>query len=261
MPRANDPLTNLGRWARRTSGTGLDEYIQSTHGKIVAAGMDDKTSGEQLLGIQLLCAVVFPLFVVFVMRYPGIAENLFKSPAQIILYVVLIAFGFYFPLMNVKERMAKRQKRILLDLPDVVDLLTISIEAGLDFMGAMRRVVAKIPQGPMRDEFEQFFKQVELGRTRQDALKELSERVQLVDLSTICSSLIQADRLGTSVGPILRVQSDMLRGRRSQRAEKAAMEAPVKMLAPLLICIFPSVFIMLFAPLIIQMIRDLTAAR
>lgn len=248
----------IGRKVDRASAGGLDDYIEKLGRTIISAGMEDKTAAHQMLGIQMVSAMVVPLVVLFIIRYLGMFDGLFQGPGQIVLYIVLIAFGFYFPMMNIKERMAKRQKQVLLKLPDVIDLLTISVEAGLDFMQAMRRVVAKIPEGPLREEFMYFFKQVELGRTREDALKEMGARVQLSELSTICSALVQADRLGTSVGPILRVQSDMLRVSRGQRAEKAAMEAPVKMLAPLLICIFPSVFIMLFAPIFIQMFQDLT---
>lgn len=258
MATEMDIFSRLGRWAIRVSGEGLDDYCRKLQANLVSAGLEDKANAAKMLGIQLFAAVVVPIVAVFIIRQLGMFKGLFAGPGQIILYLGLIGFGFYFPVMNVNERMAKRQKSVLLELPNVIDLLTISVEAGLDFMGAMRRVVAKIKPGPLREEFEYFFKQTELGKTRQDALKEMSQRVQLVDLSTICSSLIQADRLGTSVGPILRVQSDMLRSRRSQRAEKSAMEAPVKMLAPLLICIFPAVFIMLFAPLFIQMFQDLT---
>lgn len=254
----NDFLSRLGLKAKQLSGSGLDDYLKNLQGSIVAAGVEDKTHAPKILGMQLVSSIIVPATLVYILRATHIADGLFQGPGQILLYLGLIGFGFYFPRMNLKERVAKRQKAILLQLPDVIDLLTISVEAGLDFMGAMRRVIAKIPEGPMREEFENFFKQVELGRTRQDALKDLGNRVQLTDLSTICSSLIQADRLGSSVGPILRVQSDVLRVRRGQRAEKSAMEAPVKMLAPLLICIFPSVFIMLFAPLFIQMIADIT---
>ena len=254
-----DIFSRLGRWAKTSSGTGLDDYLSNLQGLVVAAGVEHKTNAVRILGMQLICSLILPLVVVFILRSAHIAEGLFKGPVQIFVYLALIAFGFYFPRMNLNERVTKRQKQILLALPDVVDLLTISVEAGLDFMGAMRRVVIKIPEGPTREEFENFFKQIELGRTRCDALKDLGNRVQLTDLSTICSALIQADRLGSSIGPILRVQSDTLRTRRGQRAEKLAMEAPVKMLAPLLMCIFPSVFIMLFAPLFIQMITDLTS--
>lgn len=255
-----DPLTNLGKWAEQQSGGGLNDYLRDLQGKLIAAGMEDTTNAHKMLGVQLLSAVLVPVFVVFVIRYLGLFSGLFQGPAQILLYLALIGFGFYFPAMNIKERIEKRHKQIFLKLPDLVDLLTISVEAGLDFMGAMQRVVAKTPPGPLREEIEYFFKQVELGKTRQDALKQLGNRVQLPELSTICSSLIQADRLGTSIGPILRIQSDILRTRRSQRAEKQAMEAPVKMLMPLLCCIFPAVFIMLFAPVFIDMIQNLMAS-
>ena len=254
----NDLFKRLGFWAKRSSGTGLDDYLKSLQETIVAAGEEGATNAERILGMQLVSSLVTPAVIVFILRWFHIAEGIFKGPIQILVYLALIAFGFYFPRMSLKERVAKRQKQILLTLPDVIDLLTISVEAGLDFMGAMRRVVSKIPVGPTRQEFEHFFKQVELGKTRQEALKDLGARVQLSDLSAICSALIQADRLGSSIGPILRVQSDVLRVRRGQRAEKSAMEAPVKMLAPLLMCIFPAVFIMLFAPVFIQMIADLT---
>jgi tight adherence protein C len=254
-------FTILGGWAKKKSGGGFDDYLNSLQIKITAAGMESKTNSVQLLGIQLVSAVVFPVLVVFVIRYFGMFSFLFKGPAQILFYLALIAFGFYFPAMNIKERMSRRQKALILKLPDFVDLLTISIEAGLDFTGAMRRVVSKVDPGPLREEIERFFKQIELGRTRAEALRELATRNQLVDLSTICASMIQADRLGSPLGPILRVQSDMLRVRRSQRAEKTAMEAPVKMLAPLLLCIFPAVFIMLFSPIFIQMIQDLRGVR
>lgn len=251
-------LDKMGEWANRATGGALDDHLENLQRKIVSAGLEGETTPEKILGIQMVSAVIAPIFVVYVIRFFNFFPGLFQGPGQIVLYLALIGFGFYFPSMNLGDRMAKRQKQILLQLPDVIDLLTISVEAGLDFMGAMRRVVQKMPEGALREELERFFKQVELGKTRKDALKDLSVRVQLTDLSTITSSLIQADQLGSSIGPILRVQSDMLRIRRGQRAEKAAMEAPVKMLAPLLICIFPAVFVMLFAPLFIQMYLDIT---
>ena len=251
-------MAKLGGWVNAASGHSLNDHLARLEEKIIGAGMEGETSGEKILGMQIVSAMLTPVFIVYVIRFFNFFPGIFEGPAQILLYLGLIAFGFHFPAMTLRDKMLKRQKQILLQLPDVVDLLTISVEAGLDFMGAMRRVVQKMPAGALRDELERFFKQVELGKTRKDALKSLAKRVQLTDLSTITASLIQADQLGSSIGPILRVQSDMLRIRRGQRAEKAAMEAPVKMLLPLLTCIFPAVFIMLFAPLFIQMFIDMT---
>lgn len=259
----SSPMMNffgdVGKRVDAASGRTLKDYIESTGLKIVAAGLEEKVNAHQLLGMQVLFAFVLPFLALFIMlNSGGLFDFMLDGPVQILTYMLLIAFGFYFPLQYVHDHMKKRQKKLTLALPDTMDLLTLSVEAGLDFMTAMRKVVTKMPEGPLRDEMQYFFKQVEVGRTRRDGLRELAKRTQLTDLSNVCSSLIQADRLGTSVGPVLRVQSDMLRIRRGQRAEKAAMEAPVKMLAPLLLCIFPSVFIVIFAPLFIQMFQDLT---
>ncbi len=251
-------LGRIGEKAGSSSGSALDDYMKGLNEKVLAAGEPEGLTPASVLGIQLVSAIVLPLVAAFIIVNVPTFDFLHDGPQQIIVYLGIIAFGFYFPVMNMNERIGRRHRSIALQLPDALDLLTISVEAGLDFMTAMKRVVEKQPSGPLRDELERFFRQIELGRTRREALREMANRVQLADLSTVVSSLIQADRLGASIGPILRVQSDMARTRRGQRAEKSAQEAPVKMLAPLIICIFPAVFIMIFAPIIIQMIQDVS---
>ena len=252
-------MGSLGMQIEQLSGRALHDYVESLDTAIVAGGEEGTLDGRQLLGIQALSSLLLPIVFLFIITQVSFLDFLITGPVQILTYLGLISFGFYFPLANIKDRMKKRQKKLTLELPDTIDLLTVSVEAGLDFMGAMKRVMDKMNDGPLKDELEYFFKQVELGRTRREGLKDLATRTQLPDLSNVCSALIQADRLGSSIGPILRVQSDMLRIRRGQRAEKAAMEAPVKMLAPLLLCIFPAVFIVIFAPLFIQMMMDWAA--
>jgi len=254
-------MGSVGLQIERRSGRALDDYIKSLDVLIVASGEEDALDGRQLLGLQAFSSLLLPVVFLFIITQVSMFDFLIEGPVQILTYIGLISFGFYFPAANIKDRMKKRQKKLTLELPDTIDLLTVSVEAGLDFMGALRRVMEKMKEGPLKEELSYFFKQVELGRTRREGLKDLAVRTQLDDISNVCSSLIQADRLGSSVGPILRVQSDMLRIRRGQRAEKAAMEAPVKMLAPLLMCIFPAVFIVIFAPLFIQMIMDIQASR
>jgi tight adherence protein C len=247
----------LGDFANRSTGFALSGYIQKLDKRLLALGEPDGIHAKGILGVQVFCAITFPIFWTYIIRFMNLAEGLFNGPVQLLVYIAFICMGFYFPVMNLKEKIGKRQKKIILALPDVMDLLTISVEAGLDFMTALQRVVEKQLPGPLRDELSRVFKQIELGKARRDALKELADRIQISDVSNVCSALVQADRLGSSLGPILRAQSDMLRIRRGQRAEKAALEAPVKMLAPLLMCIFPSVFIMIFAPLFIKMMIDL----
>ncbi|MCE9614444.1 MAG: type II secretion system F family protein [Lentisphaerae bacterium] len=251
-------LGQIGAGARDAAGGSLDEFVKGVEQKLVSAGEPGGLRGPDLFGLQLVSAVIFPLTATLILRQIPMFDFLFEGPKQILVYLGLIAFGFQFPMINIKERIEKRHKEIALQLPDALDLLTISVEAGLDFITALRRVVEKQRAGAFREEMERLFRQMELGRTRREALREMANRVQLPDLSVVVSALIQADKLGASIGPILRVQSDMARTRRGQRAEKAAQEAPVKMLAPLIVCIFPAVFIMIFAPIFIQMIQNYT---
>lgn len=249
---------SIGRTALRLGGTTAEEYIRKLDGMIIAAGMEHKTTGLDILGEQVISLIVFPAFWLYVFSQLDFFAFIFEGPVQVVFYLILIVSGFFFPTLRIRDAVKKRQEIIVIAIPDAVDLLTISVEAGLDFMTALRRVVEKQRTGPLKEELERFFRQIEMGRTRRDSLKELANRVQLDDLSNTCSALIQADRLGSSIAPVLRTQSDVLRIRRMQRAEKKAMEAPIRMMAPLLACIFPSVFIVIFAPLFIQMWQTLS---
>jgi len=250
-------LASVGEKGREWGGSYAVKHVEKLDRQLIAAGEPDDTKGIDLFGKQILCALIFPFFWGFIFHKISFFSGLVEGPKQFLVYIGLFLLGFIFPAMSLGEKIKKRQKAIALQLPNSLDLLTISVEAGLDFMSAMRRVVEKHPGGPLKEELERFFKQTELGRPRREALREMANRVQLQDLSAVISSLIQADRLGVSIGPILNTQSDMLRIRRGQRAEKAAQEAPVKMMAPLIICILPSVFIMILAPVIIQMLQNL----
>ncbi|HUB08996.1 MAG TPA: type II secretion system F family protein, partial [Myxococcales bacterium] len=133
------------------------------------------------------------------------------------------------------------------------DLLTLSVEAGLDFTAALAKVVERGRQGPLLQELALVLRQLKMGKTRAESLKMMVDRVNLMALSTFVSALIQADKMGTPLGKVLRIQSAQLRVERSQRAEKLAGEAPVKMLGPLIMCIMPTVFIVLFGPVVFAM--------
>jgi tight adherence protein C len=249
-------LAMLGEAAVARIGKPLPQMVKNHDALLISAGQPGGITGVELLGIQLVGMILFPLIAGTLLFQLGIFDFLFEGPKQILVYLALMAAGFIFPAANVGERAARRKQSISLELPDTLDLLTISVEAGLDFLTALRRVVEKHRAGPLKDELSFFFNQIELGRPRRDALREMANRVKLQDLGAVVSSLIQADRLGASIGPVLKVQSDMLRIRRAQRAEKAAQEAPVKMLAPLVLCIMPAVFLMILAPVFIQMITS-----
>ena len=163
--------------------------------------------------------------------------------------------GMYWPVLWLRSRVHLRQEDIRRGLPYALDLLTISVEAGLDFTQALSRIMQKLGDTALAVELGATLRDIQLGRTRTQALRELSRRVDLPELNSVVSALIQADQLGSSLGPILRVQSDQMRMRRSQVAEKRAMEAPVKILLPLILFIFPTIFIMIFGPIALKLLR------
>ena len=159
------------------------------------------------------------------------------------------AFGAACPLIWLRDRIKSRHHRIGRALPYDLDLLTLSVEAGLDFTAALSKVVEKGRPGPLADELSIAIKELKLGKTREEALRNLARRCGLSTLTSFVQALVQADRMGTPLGKTLRILSTQMRIDRSQRAEKLASEAPVKLLLPLIGCIFPTIFLMLFAPI------------
>lgn len=169
-------------------------------------------------------------------------------PPTVVLASVVLAT--LLPFMWLRDQVKRRHMEILADLPYHLDLLTLCVEAGLDFGAAVARMVEKGKPGALRDEFKTFLAQLRVGKTRAEALESMSDRVGLEALSTFLGTLIQADRMGTSLANILRLQAEQIRVERFQRAEKQAGEAPVKMLIPLVLFIFPTIWIILGAPLV-----------
>jgi tight adherence protein C len=167
-------------------------------------------------------------------------------------WVALI--GAWLPYNWLNDQVKKRQLRITRELPYQMDLLTLSVEAGLDFTGALAKVVEKGRRGPLNEELGIVLKELKVGKSREDALKSLIRRVDLPALTTFITAVVLADKMGTSLGKVLRIQSAQLRMDRTQRAEKLANQAPVKMLVPLISCIFPNVFLVLFGPIVFALI-------
>lgn len=166
--------------------------------------------------------------------------------------LVLVVIGFMYPDIWLKQALQKRRTRVFRDLPDMLDILRLACDAGLDLSSAMKVVVEKGRKGPMLDELELVEREIALGRTRKEAFKNFADRLQMTEINAFVVALMQADQLGASVGPILKAQSEMARTRRWQLAEALVNKMPMKMLGPLVIFIFPSSFIILFTPLLIQ---------
>lgn len=173
---------------------------------------------------------------------------------------VMGAVGFFMPFYLVKSRARSRQNAITKSLADAFDLITTCVEAGLGLDAALTRVAEKV-EGPFADELNRALRDVSLGKTRRDALKELGERTGVPDLIQFTNAVIQAETMGSSIGAVLRVQSDTLRVKRRQRAEQAAYKAPVKMLFPLVLCIFPTLFIVILGPAIITIMQDFPGSK
>lgn len=166
--------------------------------------------------------------------------------------VLAMLLGLALPFMRVNDLGMRRQLALRKDLPDALDLLTSCVEAGLGFDQALARVAGRIKPGPLKKELEACVAALSVGASRREALRELDRRADLDELSQVVSSLLQADKRGVPLGPALRAQSGQLRVLRSLRVKKAAAEAPLKMLFPLMAFILPVVFIVLFGPIILR---------
>ncbi|HRO60022.1 MAG TPA: type II secretion system F family protein [Burkholderiaceae bacterium] len=160
------------------------------------------------------------------------------------------------PVARIRDRAASRQRAILRQLPFYLDLITMSVEAGLSLAAALAQAVDRGPAGPMREELEQMLRELRAGRTREEALKAMAARVQLPAVSNLVAALATAHKQGASLGPILRAQAEQRRTERFLRAEKLAMEAPVKMLLPLALFIFPGTFAVLLFPVISRLMAE-----
>ncbi|PKR77263.1 pilus assembly protein TadC [Halalkalibacillus sediminis] len=195
---------------------------------------------------QLVLFVAFPMLG-FLLAWLG---NL--SFGRTFLIVLLMAgLAAYLPYVYLKMKAAKRSTQAVRELPDFIDLMAVSMEAGLGFDSALSKVVSK-QSGVLSEEFQRCLEELKLGKTRKEALSGVRERVQVDDVKLLIGSIIQAEQLGVGMVQILRVQSEEVRQRRKQRAEEEAMKAPIKMLFPLVIFIFPCIFVVLLGPAVIQ---------
>lgn len=168
--------------------------------------------------------------------------------------LVGFAISQYVPVLYLKSKTADRKKSAVKELPDFLDLLTVSIEAGLGFDSALSKVVAK-KEGTLSKEFQRCLEEIRLGKTRREALTGVKKRLNVDDIHAFIGSIIQAEQLGIGMVQVLRIQSDEVRARRKQRAEEQAMKAPIKMMFPLVLFIFPGIFIILLGPAVIQILE------
>ena len=213
---------------------------------LTAAGSPHGLSADEYFGLVLLCSLA------------GLAVGVLGtvSTGWTLLVVAGLVCGLLWPVVWLRAQTDRRKTQIFRALPFALDLLTLAVEAGLDFTSALARILKKIPNTPLAEEFGELLRQIQMGQARSQALRELAHRVDLEAMTNVTGSLIQADELGASIGPILRIQAEQMRVRREQLAEKKAMEAPVKILLPLILFIFPTVFLIILGPVALKLLQD-----
>lgn len=231
----------IGRWTPR----GVKENIKK---KLLMAGSPRNMQVSDFFTMKGLFTLALPAAF-------GALLFLGKVPfAQVILCLgITAAFGFFFPDLWINSKIGARQRAVQKALPDVLDLLCVSVEAGLGFDSALSKVVEKT-KGPLTEEFAHSLQEIRMSKSRKDALRALSERVGLSDLTSFIAALIQADQLGVSIATVLRIQSEQMRTKRRQRAEEKAQKASLKMLFPLIFFIFPAMFIVLLGPVVLSVL-------
>lgn len=178
-----------------------------------------------------------------------------ETPRRILYTILFAGVGFMLPQLWLRSVIDRRKTEIIKKLPDALDLMTICVDAGLTFDGAMDKVYQKWTD-PLSLEFGRVIYEMQLGKSRRQALRDMVERIDVADVTSFVASVLQADQLGVSIGKVLRIQSEQMRVRRRQRAEEKAQQAPIKMLFPMVFLIFPAMFIVLLGPAGFQIIRS-----
>jgi tight adherence protein C len=240
-------VEGLARLSGRFTPAG---YTAAVRDKLVKAGSPAGLDADRFLALKVMGAVSGPLWVWFAFG-PAALGGFYG----IVVTGLLWGIAFAGPDVWVQRRIDARQKEIAVRLPDILDLLVISVEAGLGFEQAVSRTVAAVP-GALADEFGRMLQETRVGSTRAEALRALDARTDVPELRSFILAMLQADTFGVSIGRMLRSQADEMRIRRRQRAQEAAQKAPVKMLFPLIFCIFPSLFTVILGPAALQIMKS-----
>ncbi|NJL92821.1 MAG: type II secretion system F family protein, partial [Anaerolineae bacterium] len=224
-----------------------EKQIETIRMKIDRAGLTGKMEPTTFFGQRVALTVALGLGGFFLLFFVA------NWPVQrVIMGTAAGAFlGYQLPMLQLTSTIQKRQNSVIKSLPDALDLMVICVEAGLSFDGAMGRVYDKW-DNDLGLAFGRIIQEIQLGKVRRDALRDMAQRLDVPDFTTFAAAIIQADQLGVSIGKILRIQSDQMRIKRRQRAQEKAHQAPVKMMIPMTFFIFPSIWIVLLGPSIIQ---------
>ncbi len=224
------------------------EILENTEKKITHSGVSYLLNAEQFIALRIISAIIAPLLALFVM----VCLNNYQP----IWFVLAPLLGFMLPTIWLSDVRKKRNGAVIRTLPVYLDFITMCVEGGLNLQGALGQAMEKGPAGPLRNEFAVVLRDLRSGLPRADALRRMAERLDIQEVTSFVSSIIQAEKMGASLASVLRVQSEQRRNERFQRAEKMAMEAPVKLVGPLVMFIFPVTFIVLGFPIAMKVIGE-----
>lgn len=223
-------------------------YRHKTQLMLRHAGLDYTLSPEQFFACKVFAGAA-ALGVLALITWP-------RGMPSWVWFALVYLLGFMMPDLWLRDERERRQRRILKALPFFLDVITLCVESGLNLTSAMAQAIAKAPPGPLNFELQRVMRDLRTGRPRADAFRAMAERLQMASISNVVSALITADKQGAALGPILRMQAEQRRSERFLRAEKLAMEAPVKMLFPLLAFIFPCTFAVIAFPIVVKFIQE-----
>jgi tight adherence protein C len=225
-------------------------YLDKVDKKLQQTGVGYVLTAEQFVALRFVSGMI--CFLLALLLIASLApEN--NKLSMLLLAPIL---GYLFPLVWLADSRKRREKAVVRALPVYLDFITMAVEAGLNLTGALQQAMQKGPKGPLRNEFGIVLRDLRAGITRADALRRMSERLQVSDITGFVNAMIQAERMGASLAATLRLQSEQRRNERFQRAEKMAMQAPVKLIFPLIVFIFPVTFIVLGFPIAMKFLAQ-----
>jgi len=222
--------------------------LERTHQKLALTGVGYLVSAEQFFAIRILSTIGGFGFAWVCLK---MLES--SSPSALLLGLV---FGYFYPELWLNDTRTRRSKAVQRTLPSYLDFITMAVEAGLNMTGAITQAMDKGPPGPLKHEFFMVVRDLRSGLPRADALRRMEARLQMPEITSFVGTVIQAEKMGASLGAALRVQAEQRRTERFQRAEKLAMEAPVKLILPLMMFIFPVTFIVLGFPIVMKFLSS-----
>lgn len=237
-------------FVKKIEGIELQRYRDLTQQRIAMSGLNNNLSVNEFWAFQLIMGIfVLIMGWSFLFLFQKMPDS---SLGSVVYSFIFILFGIAYPWLWIQGLIKKRHQEISYALGPTVDLISLSVEAGLDFIAAITRIVEKSHVSPLSEELDAMAQEIKMGASRAQALRNMATRINYPSISSFVAVLIQADRLGSSIGPVLKAQAAKMRTDRFQQAEKMGAAASQKILFPLVFFIIPSVFIVIFAPLIIR---------